>query len=79
MKITKKQRGDMLRAHNKLQDVIRYIDDCRDMSLSHIRDLEEAICILHQVGNFQPKKNAEGSSMWWGAWVFAEDAEKQDD
>ena len=79
MRITKKQRGNMLRAHNKQQDVIRYIDDCRDMSLSHIRDLEEAVCILHQVGNFQPKKNAEGNSMWWGEWVFAEDAEKQDD
>lgn len=79
MKITKKQREDMLRAHNKLHSVVRYIDDCRDVGLSHLRDLEEAICILHQVGNFQPKKNVEGSSVWWDEWVFAEDVEKQGD
>ena len=75
MEITKKQRGDMLRAHNKLRNVLSYIDDCRDINVSHLRDIEEAICVFHQVGEFQPKKNAEGHSMWWGDWVFTEDAE----
>ena len=79
MKITKKQRGDMLRAHNKLRNVISYVDDCRDINVSHLRDIEEVICVLHQVGQFQPKKNAEGHSMWWGDWVYAENSEKQDD
>jgi len=79
MKITKKQRSDMLNAHNKLRNVINYIDDCRDITVSHVGDIEEVICVLHQVGNFQPKKNADGLNMWWGEWVFAEDAEKQDD
>ena len=40
MKITKKQRGDMLRAHNKLRDVLSYVDDCRDINVSHLRDIE---------------------------------------
>ena len=73
MKITKKQRSDMLDAHNKLRNVINYLDDCRDITMSHVRDIEEVICVLHQVGNFQPKKNSDGLSMWWGEWVFAEE------
>lgn len=79
MEITNKQRGDMLRAHNKLRDVINYVDDCRDISLSHLRDIEEAICILHQVGKFQPKRNEEGHSVWWGDWVYTENSEFDDD
>tara|TARA_R100000315_G_C5136756_1_gene78196 strand:+ start:336 stop:575 length:240 start_codon:yes stop_codon:yes gene_type:complete len=79
MKITKKQRGDMLRAHNKLRDTLSYIDDCRDISLSHLRDIEEAICVLHQVGEFRPKRDENNHSMFWADWVYAEDAEKRDD
>ena len=79
MEITNKQRADLLRAHNKLRDIVNYIDDCRDISVSHLRDIEESICVLHQVGNFSPKRDAEGHSKWWANWVYTENSEKQDD
>ena len=75
MEITAKQRKDMLDAHNKLRNTISYIDDCRDITLSQIRDMEETVCILHQIGNFQPRKNEDGSSVWYADWVYAEDTE----
>ena len=79
MKITKKQRGDMLRAHNKLRNVLSYVDDCRDINVSHLRDIEEVVCVLHQVCEFRPKRDENGHSVWWGDWVFSEDADKQHD
>ena len=79
MKITPEQRSDMLRVHNKLRNVISYIDDCRDISVSHLRDIEEAISVIHQVGSFAPKKKFDGSSVWWTDWVYKEDAESDND
>jgi len=73
MEISNDQRSDLLRIHNKLRDVINYVDDCRDLSLCHLRDIEEAICVLHQVGDFKPKKRYDGSSVWWTEWVFSEE------
>ena len=56
MKISNNQRSDLLRVHGKLRNVINYVDDCRDINVSHLRDIEEAICVLQQVGSFKPKK-----------------------
>ena len=78
MEVSNDQRSELLRIHNKLRDVINYIDDCRDLSLSHIRDIEEAICVLHRVGNFKPRKRHDGSSVWWTDWVFGEEAESEE-
>ena len=78
MEISNDQRSDLLRIHNKLRDITNYVDDCRDLTLSHVRDIEEAICVLHQVGNFTPKKQHDGSSVWWTDWVFAEEVESEE-
>ena len=78
MKITKEQRNDLLRIHNKLREAVNYIDDCRDISVSHLRDLDEAICVLHTVGDFRPKQQEDGGSMWYTDWVFKEDSGHDD-
>jgi hypothetical protein len=79
MEISNNQRSDMLRVHGKLRNVINYVDDCRDINVSHLRDIEEAICVLQQVGSFKPKKKHDGSSLWWTDWVYAEESEPEDD
>ena len=78
MKITKEQRNNLLRIHNKLREAVNYIDDCRDISVSHLRDLDEAICVLHTVGDFRPKKEEAGGSRWYADWVFREDSGHDD-
>ena len=79
MEITDEQREDLLRIHNKLRQAVNYIDDCRDISVSHLRDLDEAICVLHRVGKFCPKVDDEGNSRWFTDWVFMEHSEDDDD
>ena len=79
MEISNNQRSDLLRIHGKLRNVINYIDDCRDITVSHVRDIEEAIAVLHQVGKFKPKKRHDGTSLWWTDWVYEEESEPEDE
>ena len=79
MEISNNQRSDLLRAHNNLKKVISYVDDCRDINVSHLRDIEEAICVLHEVGEFRPKRDNNNHSMFWSDWVYAENAEPDND
>ena len=79
MEITKAQREDLLRTHNKLRQMQNYIDDCRDISVSHLRDLDDAICLIHRIGKFCPEMDEDGNSRWYADWVFIENSEDDDD
>ena len=66
-------RRELLKITNQLREMVFYIDDCRDINVSHLKNLDDAIYTLYTVFDFKPPKDKEGNTMSWADWVFAED------
>ena len=66
-------RKEILKITNQLREMVFYIDDCRDINVSHLKNLDDAIYTLYTVFNFRPPKDKDGNTMSWADWVFAED------
>ena len=66
-------RKKLLKITNQLREMVFYIDDCRDINVSHLKNLDDAIYTLYTVFDFKPPKDKEGNTMSWADWVFAED------
>ena len=66
-------RKKLLKITNQLKEMVFYIDDCRDINVSHLKNLDDAIYTLYTAFDFKPPKDKEGNTMSWADWVFAED------
>ena len=66
-------RRELLKITNQLREMVFYIDDCRDINVSHLKNLDDAIYTLYSAFDFKPPKDKEGNTMSWADWVFAED------
>ena len=66
-------RKKLLKITNQLREMVFYIDDCRDINVSHLKNLDDAIYTLYTAFDFKPPKDKEGNTMSWADWVFAED------
>ena len=71
--IKPEDRRKLLKITNQLREMVFYIDDCRDINVSHLKNLDDAIYTLYTVFDFKPPKDKEGNTMSWADWVFAED------
>jgi hypothetical protein len=66
-------RKKLLKITNQLREMVFYIDDCRDINVSHLKNLDDAIYTLCSTFDFKPPKDKEGNTMSWADWVFGED------
>jgi hypothetical protein len=66
-------RRELLKITNQLRNIVSYIDDCRDVEVSQLRQMDDMIYTLYTAFDFKPPKDKEGKTMPWGDLVFAED------
>jgi len=66
-------RKELLKITNQLREMVFYIDDCRDINVSHLKNLDDAIYTLYTAFDFKPPKDKDGNTQPWADWVFAED------
>ena len=66
-------RKELLKITNQLREMVFYIDDCRDINVSHLKNLDDAIYALYTAFDFKPPKDKDGNPKPWADWVFAED------
>ena len=66
-------RKKLLKITNQLREMVFYIDDCRDINVSHLKNLDDAIYTLYTAFDFKPPKDKEGNTQPWADWVFGED------
>ena len=48
-----------LKYHNDLRDMLMHIDEARDITLGHIKTIEDLVHELHSSMNFVPQKNQD--------------------
>ena len=66
-------RRELLKITNQLRDIVFYVDDCRDINVSQLKQMDDMIYTLFTTFDFKPPKDKEGNTMSWADWVFAED------
>ena len=72
--VTGEQRLEFLRLHNKLRDMVQYIDECRDITVNHLTTLDELTHLLHSSLHFAPQKDERNDSpAHWKDYVFNSD------
>ena len=72
--VTEEQRMEFLRLHNKLNETLLYIDECKDVTLSQVSMLEELQHHLHTSLNFVPQKEENGKgAKWYADFVLESD------
>tara|TARA_R110000824_G_scaffold316313_1_gene503517 strand:+ start:234 stop:530 length:297 start_codon:yes stop_codon:yes gene_type:complete len=72
--VTGEQRLEFLKLHNKLRDMVQYIDECRDITVNHLTVLDELTHLLHSSLHFVPQKDKEGDKpAFWQDYVLESD------
>ena len=66
-------RRELLKITNQLRNIVSYIDDCRDVEVSQLKQMDEMIYILYSTFDFKPPKDKDGNPKPSADWVFAED------
>ena len=66
-------RKELLKITNQLRDIVFYVDECRDINVSQLKQMDDMIYTLFTTFDFKPQKDKEGNTMSWADWVFAED------
>ena len=66
-------RRELLKITNQLRNIVSYIDDCRDVEVSQLKQMDEMIYTLYTAFDFKPPKDKDGNTQPWADWVFAED------
>ena len=66
-------RKELLKITNQLRDIVFYVDDCRDINVSQLKQMDDMIYTLFTTFDFKPQKDEEGNPKPWADWVFAED------
>ena len=73
MHIKQEDRRRVLKITNQLRNIVNYIDDCRDVEVSQLKQMDDMIYALYTIFDFKSPKDAEGNTKPWADWVFAED------
>jgi len=71
--IKTEDRRKLLKITNQLRNIVSYIDECRDIELSQLRQMDDMIYTLYSTFDFKPQKDEDGNPKPWADWVFAED------
>ena len=72
--VTGELRLAFLKLHNKLRDMVQYIDECRDITVNHLTVLDELTHLLHSSLHFVPQKDKEGDKpAFWQDYVLESD------
>ena len=71
--IKTEDRRKLLKSNNQLRNIVSYIDDCRDVEVSQLRQMDAMIYTLYSTFDFKPPKDEDGNPKPWADWVFAED------
>ncbi len=66
-------RRELLKITNQLRDIVFYVDDCRDINVSQLKQMDDMIYTLFTTFDFKPQKDKDGNPKPWADWVFAED------
>ena len=66
-------RKKLLDITNQLRNIVSYIDDCRDVEVSQLKQMDEMAYALYSIFNFKPPKDKDGNTKPWADWVFGED------
>ena len=66
-------RKELLKITNQLRDIVFYVDDCRDINVSQLKQMDDMIYTLFTTFDFKPQKDKDGNPKPWADWVFAED------
>jgi hypothetical protein len=73
MHIKQEDRRRVLKITNQLRNIVNYIDDCRDIEVSQLKQMDEMVYTLYSIFNFKPQKDKDGNTKPWADWVFGED------
>ena len=73
MHIKQEDRRRVLKITNQLRNIVNYIDDCRDVEVSQLKQRDELVFALYSIFNFKPPKDKDGNTKPWADWVFGED------
>ena len=73
MNIKQEDRRKLLKITNQLRNIVFYIDDCRDVEVSQLKQMDDMIHTLYTIFNFKPPKDKACKTMPWADWVFGED------
>ena len=73
MHIKQEDRRRVLKITNQLRNIVNYIDDCRDVEVSQLKQMDEMVYVLYSIFNFKPPKDKDGNTKPWADWVFGED------
>jgi len=73
MHIKQEDRRKLLKITNQLRNIVYYIDDCRDVEVSQLKQMDDMIYTLYTIFNFKPPKDKDGKTKPWADWVFGED------
>ena len=71
--IKPEDRRKLLKITNQLRNIVHYIDDCRDIEVSQLKQMDSMIYTLYTIFDFKPPKDDEGNPKPWADWVFGED------
>ena len=65
MHIKQEDRRRVLKITNQLRNIVNYIDDCRDVEVSQLKQMDEMVYALYSIFNFKPPKDKDGNTKPW--------------
>ena len=75
-RVTRDMRMMLLKIHNDLKRIKNTVEECNDMWLSDLREMEAIIHTLHKEFDFKPPQK---TGAYWSDWIFAEDVKEEDE
>ena len=81
-RVTRDMRMMLLKIHNDLKRIKNTVEECNDMWLSDLREMEAIIHTLHKEFDFKPPQK---TGAYWsgflrtGEGIFAEDVKEEDE
>ena len=73
LKISKVDRLQLLRHFNELKQTLSNVEECYDLWLSDIANLQKLHCAMHQILQF-----TSDDGEYWKDWILSEDKPKED-
>ena len=73
VKLSREDRIRMLHNFNKLRQTIQTIEECQDLWLSDIANLQKLHCDMHQLLEF-----SSDDGEYWKDWILSENNPKED-
>jgi len=70
--ITHEERVQLLQAHNDLKSLLSTIHECNDLYISDVGKLEGLQFLLKTTMKFVPKKDSDGTPLFYANYVLEE-------